>query len=436
MELVKNNYLDGLLPAQTNLPPTPRGWLNRLRADALEVANASTAPTTRDEEWRFTDLAPLYKTSFKRAAAPAPMNASDIEPFVVPEAGCRLTFVDGHFAAHLSVLGATGGLTVKPLAVAVADQDPVAQAHLARYVDFRSEPFVAVNTAWLQDGVFVHVERDLAVPAPIHVLCVSTRGEVASYPRVLLVAERGSDCTLIEDFVSVQDNAYLVNAVTEIAVADNARVRHVRLQRESTSAFHIATCGVRVARDAHYAGASVALGARLSRVSLNVLQAGAGAQCQIDGLALIAGRQLADTHTLLDHAQPDGRSRQMHKCIAGGAAHAVFNGKIFVRKGAQRTDSAQQSRNLLLTERAHVDTKPQLEIFADDVKCAHGATVGQLDAEQVFYLKSRGLTETTARELLTFAFAAEIVERIPVPSLVQRLEETVVRQTQTKTSQS
>ncbi len=238
------------------------------------------------------------------------------------------------------------------------------------------------------------------------------------YPRALVVAAPGSRCTVIEDFVSLHQDAGFTNSVTEIAVGENASVRHVRLQRESASAFHIATCGVRAARDGRYSNVSVSLGARISRYNLNVTQAGEGTDFEIDGLALISGRQLADTHSFLDHAHPHGRSRQLHKCIAGGAAHAVFNGKILVRPGAQRTDSAQQSRNLLLSERAHVDTKPQLEIFADDVKCAHGATVGQLDAEQIFYLKSRGLCESTARDLLTFAFAAEIVERIALPSVV------------------
>jgi Fe-S cluster assembly protein SufD len=179
---------------------------------------------------------------------------------------------------------------------------------------------------------------------------------------------------------------------------------------------------------------SISLGARLSRLNLNVMQAGEGTEFEVDGLALIAGRQLADTHSFVDHAFPNGRCRQLHKCIAGGASHAVFNGKILVRPGAQRTDSSQQNRSLLLTQRAHIDTKPQLEIFADDVKCAHGATVGQLDPEQVFYLKARGLSEATARNLLTFAFATEIVGRIRVPSLVQRLEDLVVRQTQSKES--
>jgi Fe-S cluster assembly protein SufD len=263
----------------------------------------------------------------------------------------------------------------------------------------------------------------------VHVLFVSTQPGVSSTPRVLVVARTGSDCTLVEDYLALHEGAYLTNAVSEIALGPSARVRHVRLQRESKAAYHIAACGVRLQRDAQFESVSVALGGRISRYSLNVTQAGEGAECRIDGLALIDGRQLADTHSTLDHTRPDGRSRQLHKCIVGGGAHAVFNGKIFVREGAQRTDSSQQSRNLLLTDKAHVDTKPQLEIFADDVKCAHGATVGQLDADQVFYLKSRGLSEAAARDLLTFAFAAEIVERVPVPSLARRLEQTVVRQT-------
>jgi Fe-S cluster assembly protein SufD len=219
--------------------------------------------------------------------------------------------------------------------------------------------------------------------------------------------------------------------VTEIVVGEAARVRHVRVQREAPNAFHIATCAVAVAKDARYESHAVTLGARLSRLNLNVVQQGDGAEVRMDGLALVSGRQLADTHSLMDHARPAGRCQQSHKCIVGGAAHAVFNGRIVVRPGAQLTDSAQSSRNLLLSDKAHVDTKPQLEIFADDVKCAHGATVGQLDAEQLFYLRSRGLSTARARNLLIYAFAAELIDRIPVPSLVESLEETVAAQTQT-----
>ena len=425
-------YLATLLHGQSNLPASPRGWLNALRAEALERANALSVPTPREEEWRFTDLSPLYKTSMQRAPARAGLTPAEIAALAVPEAGCRLTFVDGHFAPTLSTPLAQDGVTVRSLATAVDEHDRAVQDNLARYVAPGDDPFSAVNTAWLQDGAVVRVAKGRTMPAPVHLLFVSTRADVASYPRVLVIAERDSECTVIEDFAALHEGAYLVNAVTEIGMADAARVKHVRLQRESQAAFHIATCGVRFGRDAQYISTSAALGARISRHNLNVVQAGEGGQCRIDGLALIADRQLADTHSLLDHTVPNGRSRQLHKCIVAGAAHAVFNGKIFVRPGAQLTDAAQQSRNLLLSERAHVDTKPQLEIFADDVKCAHGATVGQLEADQLFYLKSRGLSETTARDLLTFGFAAEIVERIPVPSLVRRLQDTLMRQTQNR----
>jgi Fe-S cluster assembly protein SufD len=247
-----------------------------------------------------------------------------------------------------------------------------------------------------------------------------------------VVVESGAQCTLVEDYSAVvESDAYFNSAVTEIVVGENAHVRHVKLQREGRAAFHIANCSVALAKDAHYDSNTVTLGARISRHNLNVVQNGEGAACRIDGLALISGRQLADTHTAIDHARPNGTSRQLHKCIVAGAAHAVFNGKVLVRAGAQLTDSAQESRNLLLSPKAHVDTKPQLEIFADDVKCSHGATVGQLDPEQLFYLRSRGLPEARARNLLTFAFGAEVIDRLPVRSLVERLERTVLEQTQT-----
>jgi Fe-S cluster assembly protein SufD len=428
-QAVEQGYLEQLLRGQGSLTDSSRVWLNSLRADALERANALTVPTTRDEDWRFTDLSPLYRTALPRAAAAGAVVPGLLAGLAVDEAGPRLVFVDGHYVPALSDPLIDVGVCVSGLGEALEGQGGSVPEHLGRYADFHADAFAAVNTAWLHDAAVITLARDRVVGRPVHVLFVSTQPGVSSTPRVLVVAQTGSDCTLVEDYVALHEGAYLTNAVTEIALAANARVRHVRLQRESKAAYHIAACAVRLQRDAQYQSVSVALGGRISRYSLDVTQAGEGGECRIDGLALIDGRQLADTHSTLDHTRPDGRSRQLHKCVVGGAAHAVFSGKIFVREGAQRTDSSQQSRTLLLSDRAHVDTKPQLEIFADDVKCAHGATVGQLDADQVFYLKSRGLSEAAARDLLTFAFAAEVVECIPVPSLARRLEETVVRQT-------
>ncbi len=425
------SFTAALLPGVGALPTGPNAWLNRLRAEALERANALAVPTTRDEDWRFTDLSPLYKTAFQPAAEPGELPRGAIEELFVPEAGDRLVYVDGHYVPELSLTGESG-LTVSTVADSVRGAPGVTEAHMAQLVSFEQDPFAAVNTAYLQHGAVIAARRNYRAERPVQLLFVSTQAARASYPRVLVVAERGAELTFIEDHVSLVADAYFVNGVTEIAVGENASVRHVRVQRESDKAFHIATCGVSLARDARYAAQSASFGGRISRLNHNVHQVGEGADCALDGLALVAGRQLADTHSSIDHAVPNGRSRQLHKCIVDGAAHAVFNGRIVVRRGAQRTDSAQSSRNLLLTGKAHVDTKPQLEILADDVKCAHGATVGQLDPDHVFYLRSRGLDEAAARSLLTYAFAAEIVDRIPVESLRARLEELVTRRTQAR----
>jgi len=423
-------YIDALLSGCGTLPASGSAWLNERRSLALERANALTVPTTRDEDWRFTDITPLTKVHFQPVRDAAKPALSDIGRFLVPEAAARLVFVDGSFAAGLSsVAGLPAGVRVSTLAEGLKGRDALLEKHLTRHAAFESNLFAAINTSYLQDGALVTAAKNQAYATPVHLLFVATRKESASYPRCLVVAETGSDCTVIEDYVCLEDGAYFNNAVTEIVVGMGARVRHVKLQRESYDAFHMADCTVMLDKDATYASHTVTLGARISRHNLSVTQNGEGAEMKIEGLALLSGRQLADTHTLMDHARPNGRSRQLHKCIVGGAAHAVFNGKVFVHEGAQLTDSAQESRNLLLSSRAHVDTKPQLEIFADDVKCSHGATVGQLDSEQLFYLRARGLPEERARTLLTYAFGAEIIDRIPVPSLVERLEQRVLEQT-------
>ncbi len=420
------SLLSGCEPGHDQL-----SWLGERRAAALERANALAVPTTRDEEWRFTDITPLTRVPFQPAVAVPHLGADDIAKFIIPEAGVRLTFVDGMFAPELSAnAGLPYGVVVTSLAAGLATHGSVIERHLARHARFEQDVFAALNTARLRDGALVWVAKNQQCPTPVQLLFLSTQKAVAAYPRCLVVAEAGAELTLVEEYASLVDNAYFTDAVTEVAIGDGAQVRHVRLQREARDAFHMATCAVALAKDANYASHAITLGARISRHDLSVRQGGEGAEVRLDGLTLIGGRQLADTHTLLDHGRPNGRSRQLHKCIVGGAAHAVFSGKIAVAPGAQLTDSAQESRNLLLSNKAHVDTKPQLEIFADDVKCAHGATVGQLEAEHLFYLQSRGLSEQRARNLLTYAFGAEVIDRIPVPSLVEQLEETVLAETQ------
>jgi Fe-S cluster assembly protein SufD len=433
-------YFEALLEGQQQLPVSPLASINALRTEAVSRLDVLKLPTLRDEEWRFTDISQLTKLSFSPALGASTLEAADIGHFFIEEASTRLVFVDGIYAPQLSsVVSAASNSAVvvsnlqSALATHAAAIEATIAAHLGRHAAFRDNAFAALNTAFLHDAAVVVVPRNVALAAPVHLLFIATQKEVVSHPRCLVVAETGSVVTVIEDYAvwyqpRWQEEPHFTNAVTEIALEDNARVNHIRIQREGSKAFHIANCAVSVGRASNYQSVSVALGAQISRYNLNVLLA-EGAECAVDGLALIAANQLADTHTSIDHAQPHGVSRQLHKCIVGGSAHAVFNGKIMVRQGAQRTDSVQSSRNLLLTGKAHVDTKPQLEIFADDVKCAHGATIGQLDSEEVFYLKSRGLSESVARNLLTYAFGAEIIDRIPVASLKQRLEQTVFEQT-------
>lgn len=420
-------YLDSLLQ-QGQPPASPLSWLNELRSHAVDRVGALSVPTTRDEDWRFTDISPLTKLSFQPAQALAQLAPAAVAQWAIAEAAARLVFIDGIFAPEHSFNHA--GFTVENLASGAGLHGADLQAHLGRHAGFERNAFAALNTAFLHDGALIVVPRDTALAAPLHLLCIATRKQAASYPRCLVIAQAGSAATIIEDFVALQDEAYFTNAVTEIALAANAELHHVRVQREGAAAFHIANCAVSLAQASRYHSVSVALGARISRHNLGVLLGAEGAECSIDALALIGAAQLADTHSLIDHALPQGKSRQLHKCIVDGAARAVFNGNIMVRSGAQRTDSSQSSRNLLMSAKARVDTKPQLEIFADDVKCAHGATVGQLDVDEVFYLKSRGLSDTAARNLLTYAFGAEVIERIPVASLRNRLEQAVMAQTQ------
>ncbi len=414
----------------------PLAWLKALRAAAVERVGVLQLPNPRDEAWRFTDLSALRKQSFHPLRTPTTLQRGDVDRFFIDEASTRLVFVDGVHAPQLSSPDSEG--IACSLAQATPAQIAAIEPHLGAHAVLRGNLFSALNTAFLHDAALVVVPRDTAVAVPLHLLFIATQPGVASHPRVLVVAGAGSAVTVIEDYVSLHDAAsgtageaaYFTNAITEIVIAANAKVEHVRVQRESADAFHIAACAVALGHASRYHSVSVALGAKLSRLALDVLQGAEGTECTLDGLALIGERQLADTHSFIDHAQPHGTSRQLHKCIVDGAARAVFNGQVMVRHGAQRTDSAQSSRNLLLTGKALVDTQPQLEIYADDVKCTHGATVGQLDPDAVFPAKPRGHAHPAARRLLTYAFGAEVIDRIPVASLRLQLERTVLEHTE------
>lgn len=416
------------LPAASALTSTAASAVVKaLRGAALERLGSLAVPSTHDEAWRFTSLAALQRQALHAVEKPTPLAQEDIARWTVPEAAQRIVFVDGVHAPQLGTDAATACVTVCTLAQALATHPTAVTQHLGQHASALQQHFTAQNTANLFDAAVVIVPRNTQASTPVHLLFVATQADVGSHARTLVIAEDGSALTLIEDYVALTDGPYLRNSVTEVALGANAQVRHVRLQRESQRAFHIARCALTQARDSHYHGISIALGAEISRLDTTARQQGPGGHCALDGLAHLGGQQVADTHTCITHAMPNGISRQLHKCIVADTAHAVFNGRVQVHPSAQKTDSAQSSRTLLLGPKAQVNTLPQLEINADDVRCTHGATVGQLDSEEVFYLQSRGLSPQAARSLLTYAFAAEIIARIPVASVRQQLQDAVLQ---------
>ncbi len=406
-------------------------WLSVLRAAALERVGTLQLPTRHDEDWRFTDISALAAQTFNPAQPQPSLAVGDINQFFIDGVPTQLVFIDGVHAPQLSSanVGGAGGVVVTTLAAALASHGPVIEAHLGRHAAFDADLFPALNTAFLQDAAVIIVPCEVVATEPVHVLCIAAKPGVASHPRILLVAKTGSALTMIEDHVSLHDGAYFTNPVAEIVLAANARVEHTRIQRDSGTAFHVGTCTVSLGQGSCYHSVSVALGAKLSRLGFDVVLSGEAASCSLDGITLIGASQVADTHSCIHHVKPHCTSCQLHKTIVDDAAHAIFNGRVKVGVGAQQTDSAQSSRNLLLSGKAQVDTLPQLEILADDVKCTHGATVGQLDSEEIFYLRSRGFSEAAARDLLTFAFGADIIDRIPVTSLRRQLEQTVLEHT-------
>jgi Fe-S cluster assembly protein SufD len=418
------------------IEPETAALLQQLRDRASLWAKTLTLPTKRDEEWRFTDLSPLLKYNFQAPDTQIELANLTVDELAISEAPIRLVLVNGVYAPELSTVSELPeGVFVGNLAhLPVQYRSKVGQ-YLAQQPG-SAEVFTALNTAGLRDVAVVWVAKNTTVATPIHLVFVSTACDVptVSLPRCLVVAETGSSVTLVEEYkrhgcTQAAEGVYFTNAVTEIVLEENAQVNHTRLEEESKEAFHIGKSAIAQARYSRYTCNAITLGAKLSRHHLEVFQTGEGTETTLNGLVLISGEQLADTHSAIALNHPNGTSNQLHKCIIDDRAHAVFNGKVFVPRAAQMTNASQLNRNLLLSPKARVDTKPQLEITADQVKCAHGATVSQLEADDIFYLQSRGINEASARELLLDAFAAEILDRLPVASLQQKLARCVACRT-------
>jgi Fe-S cluster assembly protein SufD len=398
--------------------------LTAMRRQAIERFAELGFPTLRQEEWRLTNVAPVAQGSFRWPDGdPDAVAPGRLAPHIF-DAAARLVFVDGRFAPRLSAVGdLPEGVIVASLAEVLARDPGRLEPWLGRFARFDRQPFVALNTAFLRDGAFIHVPRG-AVTGPIHLLFLSSGEEgrpTLSFPRNLFVAGEGSQTAIVETYAG--EGAYFTAPVTELVAGPGAVIDHYKVQRESLGAFHLATFQVQGERASVPSSHSISIGGGLVRNDVNAVLDGEGIDCILNGLYFGDGRQIVDNHMRVEHAKPHCASHELYKGVLDGKSRAVFNGLIHVHKGAQKTDAKQSNRNLLLSRDAIANSNPQLEIFADDVKCTHGSTVGQLDEDAVFYLRSRGIGAEAARSLLTYAFASDIVERIKVEPVRRDLEE-------------
>jgi Fe-S cluster assembly protein SufD len=415
------------------LEKRPQGgprWLDDLRArDAAKFA-ALGIPTVRDEEWRFTNVSPIGAIDFKPAGQISG-TAERLNGFAFTDAPVRLVVVNGRFDTTLSRLkGLPAGVYVGSLGDALKDYADIVQRYFGQLADVNARSFTALNTAFVQDGAFIHVHDGVTVETPIHIIFVtgSDDGHVMAHPRTLVVAGAGSQVTVIESYVGGAGETYFSNAVSEIFVGENAGVDHYKVQEESLDAFHVGALHAHTSRSSRFSSHSFTLGGRIARNDASAILDGEGGDCTLSGLYLADRERLVDNHTTIDHAKPHCGSHEVYKGILGGTARAVFNGKIIVRQDAQKTDAKQTNRALLLTDGASINTKPQLEIFADDVKCTHGAAIGQLDDEAIFYLRARGMTYAEARDMLIHAFAGQVLEGVAVEPLRAALEAALFEQ--------
>lgn len=408
-------------------------WLEPVRRAAMEQFVRTGFPTSRQEEWRFTPVSPIAQASWRSAAVGGIEDVAreQLTPFVFGHSEwCTLVFVNGEYAPALSSPGnLPDGVLVTNLAEVLRNGSgtEILERHLTRYAQVDESPFTALNTAFLRDGGFIHVPSGTDLPHPVNLVFVTTSDAAGAviHPRNLVIVERNARASLVESYVTLAPgDRYWTNPVTEVWTGANSWVEHTRIQRESEAAYHVATTQVEVSRDSHYRSFSMAMGANLARHNLNARLGDQSSEALLYGLYITHGDQLVDNHTVLYHDHPNCHSWEVYKGILDGHSHAVFNGKVFVKPEAQKTDAKQTNRNLVLSDYAKVDTKPQLEIFADDVRCTHGATVGRMDEMALFYAQSRGLPADEARRVLTYAFAAEVIDEVslrPVRDELNRL---------------
>ena len=427
-----------LQPWLAALDERPKGgprWLQDLRERGAERFAALGFPSVREEEWRFTPVTPIASAEFQLASEAATLTESDLAGYVYGDAPHRIVILNGRYSPALSrTSGLASGVRVGSLAAAISERADDVARFLGRLADFDARPFAALNTAFIDDGAVVQIPDGAVIDGPIQLLFVAANGTETArpaaadgrpsmvHPRVLIIAGAGSQSRIVETYVGQRGERYFANAVTEVFVGENALLDHYKVQEDSVQAFHVASMHVHAARSSTFSSHSFTLGGKLVRNDVLATLDGEGAECTLNGMYLADGDRLVDNHTTIDHAKPHCPSHEIYKGILGGRARAVFNGKIIVRPDAQKTDAKQTNRALLLTDDASINTKPQLEIFADDVKCTHGAAIGQLDEDAIFYLRARGFTYFEARDMLIHAFAGDILERIKIEPLRIALE--------------
>jgi len=404
-------------------------WLRSLREGAFDGFCENGFPTTRDEDWRFTNPSAISQTQFQLASdVYEPIVHASLQPFLIPGAVCRLVFVNGRFVSALSDLESLPtGVKVNSLAKEIAEETSTVKQNLGRYLNIERDAFGALNTAFFEDGAFIHLPRRVVLEAPISLLFISVQGSepAMAHPRNLIMVDEDSQASIVEDYISLGSGVFFSNVVTELIAGDNAVASHYLIEREDREALNVSTLLTRQGRSSNVVSHSVLLGGALVRNNVHPVLAGEGAECLINGLFIGKERQHLDNYMLVEHASPHCSSRQFYNGILDDQAHGVFHGRIIVHKDAQKTDAKQTNRNLLLSDNAQIDTKPQLEIYADDVKCTHGATIGQVEEEALFYLRTRGVDEASARGLLLYAFASECLDRMSCTLVREYLQQQV-----------
>ena len=420
----KFDFFESKLNGNTTIP------FHKIRKDAISKFSQLHFPTTKNEEWKYTSVATLLKHKFELTKVLASLPEAALDPFMFKGLDTNLlVFVNGQYSRNLSKIEpCADNLVIDSFANALLEHTDLVQKHLAKHAGYDKDIFTALNTAFATEGAFIHIPKNVVLEKPIYILHLSDfeKSEILTHPRNLFIAEEGSQVKIIEGKHALADATYFSNTITEIVVEANANIEHYKVQNESRKSFHIETRQVSMSSDATYSSVSIDLGGELVRNNLNIALNGQNCEAHFHGFYFGRENQLIDNHTLIDHAQPHCNSNELYKGILDDHSKGVFNGKVMVRKDAQKTNAFQENKTILLTDTATINSKPQLEIFADDVKCSHGATIGQLDEEALFYLRSRGIPQQEAQSMLRYAFASDVFNYISIDAVKQQVQKLVL----------